>query len=381
MKRFLLWLNVILWLGVATGPAWSAAVANYGLVSTLSNADRIPVSVSPFTSGTTKNINWQSLKNLTSQGINWQSLSDVATLNNSDKFPINDAGTYKSVNWQTIQALTASSGGNWSDISGILSPTTRSDSVAVGTTTGAASINILKQSTKPYFKISSTSEAGDIFVIDSGGNVGIGSATPQNGVDFGAKNIFANSGTFGAASVGTVSATSTLYFSADGGVTHHVTIDNAGDLTVGSGTLTNTSGESDLYVTGNLEVGGTIYGDGSGITNITSSQWTTTGSDIYYTTGNVGVGTNAPTEALTVVGDTHSTGKFISDSTDPTNFSTNVGVGTAAPREKLEVVGDIRTSGVFKAAGNVGISTTAPANGCKCAQYTGGLCTTVGVCD
>jgi len=46
---------------------------------------------------------------------------------------------------------------------------------------------------------------------------------------------------------------------------------------------------SDVYINGNCIVKGTITTLGSG------TQWTTTGSAIYYNTGNVGIGTNNPT--------------------------------------------------------------------------------------
>jgi hypothetical protein len=72
---------------------------------------------------------------------------------------------------------------------------------------------------------------------------------------------------------------------------------------VGTNTVVNapTLGTNDALITGNLVVDGKIYGDGSQLTGISSSQWTTTGNNIYYNTGNVGIGVISPTSKLSVV--------------------------------------------------------------------------------
>lgn len=131
----------------------------------------------------------------------------------------------------------------------------------------------------------------------------------------------------------------------------------AGDTKIGNGTFSNTSANEDLYAEGNLEVDGTIYGDGSGITGIAAGGWTDGGTNIYptLTSDQVAIGTTTPvgTNALTVRGTIGGSG------TGPIVLSdANVGIGTTTAPALLTV----GSTGSFQidTSGNtrVGIGTT-----------------------
>jgi microcystin-dependent protein len=119
------------------------------------------------------------------------------------------------------------------------------------------------------------------------------------------------------------------------------------------------------------------YDDLTNKPTILNSQWTTTGSDIYYNTGNVGIGTTAPAVKLDVIGEAN----FSENLTLAKNIKWgNAGYGiqlsvvNVGPRDALvsrnasgstwvDVGSDAAWSGVTLAAngGNVGIGTTTPA--------------------
>ena len=103
-----------------------------------------------------------------------------------------------------------------------------------------------------------------------------------------------------------------------------------GSALTGIDSLPDQTGNSGNYLT--------TDGSTASWASIASSQWTTTGSDIYYNTGNVGIGTSSPTTALDVNGNARITSLLTGASSASTDVNSANDTGSFSVRGSTTTV-------------------------------------------
>ena len=333
--------------------------------------------------------------------------------------------TQQSIKAYVDTAISGVSGGagGWTDNGTVVYNTTTTDNVGIGTTIPSSSLMIRSATTSGLKIINSAGGASggagiqaisdDNAAAVQGDRLGFytfgGSADTADTINNGAAISGYAEGTYSSSSApseirletapaGSTTRSVRMYVKSDGTVgigtsNPQSTLQVSGDTKVGNGTFSNSSANEDLYVEGNLEVDGTIYGSLSGnastvTTNanltgdVTSSGNTATIADSVTVTGwalgastatTPSGGDNDTSLATTAYVQTELSGLGSGGWTDggtniyPTLTSDQVAIGTTTPvgTNALTVRGTIGGSGtgpIVLSDANVGIgTTTAPA--------------------
>lgn len=202
----------------------------------------------------------------------------------------------------------------------------------------------------------------DTLVVDSENNrIGIGTSSPfatlsvdgdlaLTGGIFDSNNTLGEDGyVLQTTSTGvTWVATSSLGITGGGGGVSSVDISVPTGLSVSGGPITS-SGTLAI----NLESGYNIPLTASTTEwqNKVSSQWATSGSNVYYTGGNIGIGTSTPYAKLSVVGQVAAEYFSATSTTATSTIMGALGIGTASPTNRLSVSGNANITGTLNLGG------------------------------
>ncbi len=192
------------------------------------------------------------------------------------------------------------------------------------------------------FRIDNTNNYANLFENNTLGKVGIGVAAPYSLFHIRGDNTSIQTPQFiiddasgqnrlaiDIHSTTAVSTFQSLTSVGEGGTPTTISLNpNGGNVGVG---LTNPSSRFEvagLATLGSLKVNGYNVTVNGNVTLPQSGVWSNNGTSVYYTTGNVGVGTSNPTRQFEVSGTMHSSGGIIGLNVD-SNFPTNINTGTS----------------------------------------------------
>jgi cytoskeletal protein CcmA (bactofilin family) len=248
----------------------------------------------------------------TGVALNWGSLSNSGQLTfDGGSFHLNSSGAFYANCGAQYQTNIAT--GQVDGSMNIATSGSRTGQININTGTGTtAPINISSATTlNAPITIGSTASASQVVQIN-GANITVGgsntSTLSSNPAASGALNLGTNM-TGGSITIG--STASTVAINGTTTVTGTTNINHTGTMSTNIGNNSGTTKFNgnvgigttpafQLDVSGNINFTGSLLEDGNPFSGTT--QWTTSGSNIYYNSGNVGIGTSTPQYPLDVSG-------------------------------------------------------------------------------